>query len=60
MKNYKGLFLCNDVKYHSNIDKNNIFLFLNFFSKYNIIKVEPYFLENINMLNFDKYKELLK
>ena len=54
MKNYKGLFLCNDVKYHSTIDKNNIFSFLNF-SKYNIVKVEPYDLDNINILNFDQY-----
>ena len=60
MKNYKGSFLCNHVKYHSTIEKNNIFSFLNFSSKYNIIKVESYFLDNINMLNFDKYKELLK
>ena len=53
-KDYKGLLLCNDAKSHPNTVKDHIHSFLNF-SKYNIVKVDPYGLKNINMLNFDKY-----
>ena len=54
MNNYKGLLLCNDAKSHPNTVKDHIDSFLSY-SKYKIVKIDPFGLNDIKTLDFNKF-----
>ena len=54
MNNYKGLLLCNDAKSHPNTVKDHIGSFLSY-SKYKIVKIDPFGLNDIKTLDFNKF-----